>query len=251
MNMFQDLTGVSSVSAFKEKLKWVQQHWQTPSSSISGANVQEQRKNLILELANSSLRANGVPSLQGFYPVSGMTGTAYNFSFSPLPNIEAPKAWTLGIDERLLNLSFADVTSLASYGKGFSRISGLVYHEARHVQQYYWVAVHRSRMVNQLSNSALASETLVPLSIIDETKKDIRQFTAKQTVLVKKIFDLNISPYPDTKGIIPRSQTSKDRKEVKTYLGIFQERDAYYAHKLAYPELVVGGLILPPRSDYD
>jgi hypothetical protein len=63
------------------------------------------------------------------YPISGRTGTAYNFSF-------LSSAWTMGIDARLLNLSFAGVTSLASYGKGFSRISGLAYHEARHAQQF-------------------------------------------------------------------------------------------------------------------
>jgi hypothetical protein len=151
----------------------------------------------------------------------------------------------------LLNLSFAGVTSLAPNEKGFSRISGLAYHEARHVQQCYWVAVYRSREINRPSTYRLESETSVPLFIIDEAKRDTRQFSKKQETLVKTIFDLNISPYPDAQGSTPRSRTEAARKDFKTYLGIFRERDAYYAHKLAYPELVIDGLVLPSSSNYD
>lgn len=116
----------------------------------------------------------------------------------------------------------------------------------------YWLAVHRSRVTNRPSTYDLDKEILVALFIIDEAKRDARQFSKKQETLVKTIFEQNISPYSDAQGSTPRSRTDADSKAGGTrYLGIFRERDAYYAHKLAYPELVVDGLVLPSSSNYD
>jgi hypothetical protein len=228
-NSFKDLKNFANSDAFEAKLKWVQQHWDDPIKE--GKNLRQHqteifnhRAGLLRELANSSLRNQGIPQLKGTDIVKGAEGSSFNFQFSPAD-------WTMGIDERILKLDAKDIVQDVEFG----RIGGLVYHEIRHTQQFYWMAVERSRNPNSplppgTKRMAPEVEAGVPPSIMHLAQADKRQFTPVQQQLVQQLYAEN-SPYEDQSGTSPRKRNDEPRPPSASYFSLVRENDAYDAHR--------------------
>jgi hypothetical protein len=241
---FKDLRDFASSDAFEAKLKWVQQHWDdTPAK---GQTQPQHRAELLRELANASLRDQGIPQLKGTYLITGQQDSSYHFSFSPTAT-QPQNDWTLGIDARLLSMDAKQIVREVEFGReGFGRIGGLVYHEIRHAQQFYWMAVERGRNTNSPLPPNVPANTKrlppeveagVPSFIMAEARADTRQFTPTQQQLVQNLYAQNSpyqesSPGKDKPGISPRERTQRiSAAGGAGYYNLERERDAYDAHR--------------------
>jgi hypothetical protein len=236
INSFKDLKDFASSDAFEAKLKSVYEQWDKPSA---GKDIREHRKELLLDLANSSLKAQGIPELRGTYEVKGRTDSSYHFSFSPTAT-QPQNDWTLGIDARLLSMDAKQIAEEVEFG----RVGGLVYHEIRHAQQFYWMAVDRSRNTQSPLPPNVPANTKrlppeieagVPSFIMAEARSDARQFTPAQQQLVQQLYAEN-NPYPDRvddkNGNSPRERTQRTSAAGgRDYFRLAREKDAYDAHR--------------------